>query len=364
MWSPGSGPGGPTHLLPVMFWIHGGFFLFGSGNAQYQSFERFVERGVIVVTVNYRLGPLGFLCLGQPEADGNMGLRDQLMALRWVRENIRHFGGDPAKITLFGEGSGAVSAHALLLSAGAAGLAAGAILQSGTLLQNSRYPASATEVVESSHKVAREFGCTNRTAAAILACLTRVPPDLLMRKSVTRRNSFEREDLVSSSSWAWLPVVDGKFSRQPLLAKSALETILAGEFPKVPIISGMVEGEGGIFLAPLVDSLADVAAAWDILGPSLLLQVAPGRATKTDRLLANTMTRFYAGGSKAAAAGAINLTAVDLTDLRDMFTDATFTFPHMLTAQLMANAGVETYCYILAQAAGVSPWPTFVTSYT
>jgi len=64
-----------------------------------------------------------------------------------------------------------------------------------------------------------------------------VPPDLLMRKSVTRRNSFEREDLVSSSSWAWLPVVDGKFSRQPLLAKSALETILAGEYPKVRVFT-------------------------------------------------------------------------------------------------------------------------------
>ena len=54
LWSPGSGPGGPTHLLPVMLWIHGGFFLFGSGNTEYQTFERFVEQGVIIVTVNYR----------------------------------------------------------------------------------------------------------------------------------------------------------------------------------------------------------------------------------------------------------------------------------------------------------------------
>ena len=347
LWSPGSGPGGPTHLLPVMLWIHGGFFLFGSGNTEYQTFERFVEQGVIVVTVNYRLGPLGFLCLGEPEADGNMGLRDQLMALRWVKDNIRFFGGDSSRITLFGQGSGAVSAHALLLSASAAGLAAGAILQSGSLLQNSRYPAAAAEVIESSHKVAQEFGCSNRTASAMLACLTQVPPDLLMRKSVTRRNSFEREDLVSSSSWAWLPVVDGKFSRQPMLPKSALETVLAGEFPKVPVLSGLVEGEGGIFLAPLVDNMADVAAAWDILGPSLLLQVAPGRANKADLLLSNTLTKFYIG--KAA-----DVQSADLADLRDMFTDATFTFPHMLTSQLLASAGVQTFCYILAQSSEVS----------
>jgi carboxylesterase type B len=336
-----------------MFWIHGGFFLFGSGNTEYQTFERFVEQGVIVVTVNYRLGPLGFLCLGDPESDGNMGLRDQLMALRWVKDNIRHFGGDAMRITLFGQGSGAVSAHALLLSAGAAGLTAGVILQSGSLLQNSRYEAAAGEVIESSQKVAREFGCTNRTAAAVLTCLTQVPPDLLMRKSVTRRNSFEREDLVSSSSWAWLPVVDGKFSRQPLLAKSALETILAGEFPKVPVMSGMVEGEGGIFLAPLVDNMEDVAAAWDILGPSLLLQLAPGRANDEDRLLANTITRFYIG-----KAGSVE--RAELSDLRDMFTDATFTFPHMLTSQLVASAGVQTYCYILAQSTEVSIFQTVI----
>jgi hypothetical protein len=107
----------------------------------------------------------------------------------------------------------------------------------------------------------------------------------------------------------------------------------------------MVEGEGGIFLAPLVDSLADVAEAWDILGPSLLLQVAPGRATRPDRLLANIITRFYAGGGIAGA---------NLTSLRDLFTDATFTFPHMLTSQLMASAGTPTYCYILAHEAAVS----------
>jgi len=109
----------------------------------------------------------------------------------------------------------------------------------------------------------------------------------------------------------------------------------------------MVEGEGGIFLAPLLDSLADVAEAWDILGPSLLLQVAPGRATRPDRLLANTITRFYAGQSGGIA-------GANLTSLRDLFTDATFTFPHMLTSQLMASAGTPTYCYILAHEAAVS----------
>jgi hypothetical protein len=108
----------------------------------------------------------------------------------------------------------------------------------------------------------------------------------------------------------------------------------------------MVEGEGGIFLAPLVDSLADVSEAWDILGPSLLLQVAPGRATRADRLLANTITRFYAGGGSIAGA--------NLNSLLDLFTDATFTFPHMLTSQLMASAGTPTYCYILAHEAAVS----------
>ncbi|HEV2783772.1 MAG TPA: carboxylesterase family protein, partial [Actinophytocola sp.] len=123
------------HRLPVMVWIHGGSYTTGSG-AIYDARKLAVEGGVVVVTINYRLGPLGFLALPaltgeQPGIQsGNYGIEDQQAALRWVRRNAAAFGGDPGNVTIFGEsaGSGSVCAH--LVSPTAAGLFHRAIGQS------------------------------------------------------------------------------------------------------------------------------------------------------------------------------------------------------------------------------------------
>merc|ERR1719225_541409 len=103
-------------LKPVFFWIHGGGFSLGSGDLG-SGPDYLLESGVTVVTINYRLGPLGFLALeGRDDVTGNQGLKDQLMALRWVKKNIAHFGGDPNRITIAGESAGAISVHAHVLS--------------------------------------------------------------------------------------------------------------------------------------------------------------------------------------------------------------------------------------------------------
>ena len=103
-------------LLPVMVWLHGGAFMIGSNNYNRLGPQHFVNKDVIVISVNYRLGPLGFLSLGSEEVPGNAGLRDQLMALTWVRENIENFGGNPESVTFFGESAGSRSINLHLLS--------------------------------------------------------------------------------------------------------------------------------------------------------------------------------------------------------------------------------------------------------
>ena len=123
-------------LLPVMVWIHGGAFIGGSGSARWYDGGRFAagpDGGAVVVTLNYRLGALGFLDLSSTgvESSGNLGLLDQLAALRWVRDNIAAFGGDPTRVTVFGESAGAMSIGTLLAMPAAAGLFHQAILQSG-----------------------------------------------------------------------------------------------------------------------------------------------------------------------------------------------------------------------------------------
>ena len=124
----------------VMFWLHGGSNRLGSGNEPGYDGAELAKRGVVVVTINYRLGPLGFFA--HPEltresphrSSGNYGLLDQIAALRWVRDNIAMFGGDPARVTVFGESAGAIDAGILMCSPLTGGLFARAIMESGPVL--------------------------------------------------------------------------------------------------------------------------------------------------------------------------------------------------------------------------------------
>ncbi|MGH2486313.1 MAG: carboxylesterase/lipase family protein, partial [Ktedonobacterales bacterium] len=133
VWSPTA----DDALRPVMVWIHGCAFENGSSAALWYDGTRFARDGdVVVVSLNYRLGPLGFLCLdelggAEYAGSGNVGLLDQIAALRWVRDNITAFGGDPGNVTVFGESAGAMSIATLLGTPSARGLFHKAILQSG-----------------------------------------------------------------------------------------------------------------------------------------------------------------------------------------------------------------------------------------
>ncbi|XP_075165587.1 cricklet [Haematobia irritans] len=118
--------------LPVMVWIHGGGFTFGNGNSDYYLPLSLLQEDVIVVTFNYRLGVLGFLCLPEEGIWGNAGLKDQRLALEWVNENIHNFNGDPNNVTLFGESAGAASVHLHMYSKHAHKLFHKTIMQSGT----------------------------------------------------------------------------------------------------------------------------------------------------------------------------------------------------------------------------------------
>lgn len=118
-----------------MFWLHGGGFIIGSGESNVYGPEHLLIEDIVLVTVNYRLGALGFLSLNDPslEVPGNAGLKDQVLALKWVQKNIIHFNGDPNNVTMFGESAGASSIHFHILSKQSEGLFQKAILQSGTV---------------------------------------------------------------------------------------------------------------------------------------------------------------------------------------------------------------------------------------
>lgn len=133
IWTPAEKPG---EDLPVAFWIHGGAFMGGFGHEKEFDGEAFCKKGVILVTINYRLGPFGFLAhpwLSEEQGgiSGNYGILDQIAALRWVYENIHAFGGDPKNITVFGQSAGCMSVQTLVSSNLTRGMISKAILQSG-----------------------------------------------------------------------------------------------------------------------------------------------------------------------------------------------------------------------------------------
>jgi len=159
-----------------MVWMHGGSLRTGESNDYNPA--GLVRDGVVVVTINYRLGALGFLAdaalASRPGGpSGNYGLMDQQAALRWVQRNIRAFGGDPGEVTLFGESAGGLSTLAQLASPGTRGLFQRAIVESGTY-QLTQQPLAAAEAAGKTF--AAKAGCTSNTAA----CLRGLPVSTIL----------------------------------------------------------------------------------------------------------------------------------------------------------------------------------------
>ncbi len=216
---------------PVMVYIHGGSFVTGESD-DYDP-QKLVAEGVVVVTINYRLGSLGFfadaaLTAESPDAtSGNYGLMDQQEALRWVRRNIAAFGGDPDNVTVFGESAGGLSVHAHLASPRSHGLFQRAIAESGAY--SLTQPTLATAEGQGA-AFATAVGCGQDAA-----CLRAVPVATLLANQ-------------STSPTAYMPNVDGKVL--PATIGTAFAT---GQFNKVPVIEGSNHDEFRLFVALLFE---------------------------------------------------------------------------------------------------------------
>ena len=155
-----------TELLPVIFWIHGGGFQYGTSSKYGAKF--LMDRDLILVTFNYRVGPFGFLSTGDNVVPGNMGLKDQSLALRWISENIKYFGGNPKKITLTGVSAGGASVHHHYLSPLSAGLFQNGISFSGTALARWAYLSDSSDRTKI---LANALTCPTDNSSIMVQCL-------------------------------------------------------------------------------------------------------------------------------------------------------------------------------------------------
>ncbi len=227
-------PAADTVHRPVMVWIHGGGFVNGAGSSPWYDGERFcVDHDVVLVSVNYRLGVLGFTSLGAVGGDefassGNVGVLDVVAGLRWVATNIARFGGDPDNVTIFGESAGAMSVGTLLALPSAEGLFHRAILQSGAASH-----VHSREVAEGyTTKLCEALGMPNATVAQLQA----LPVDDLLRAHAEISVPGGGGGLVSS------PVVDGV-----VLPRRPLEAVASGAARDVTLLIGTNRDEWRLF---------------------------------------------------------------------------------------------------------------------
>ncbi len=223
VWTPA---GAPTDRLPVMVWIHGGGFFAGASDEGRHEGTALAERGVVLVTINYRLGVLGFLAHPELTAEspthssGNYGLLDQVAALRWVRDNIAAFGGDPGNVTIFGESAGSFSVSALMASPLTTGLFHKAIGQSGAFFSRLSLP-----VVPLARAEADGVEFARTVGAASLADLrAAAPADLTAH--------------VGPNPTRFAPIVDGH-----LLTGDPWDVFAAGQQQRVPLLAGWNSAE-------------------------------------------------------------------------------------------------------------------------
>nr|XP_013806445.1 PREDICTED: neuroligin-4, X-linked isoform X3 [Apteryx mantelli mantelli] len=313
---------------PVMVYIHGGSYMEGTGNMIDGSILASYGN-VIVVTLNYRLGVLGFLSTGDQAAKGNYGLLDQIQALRWIEENIGSFGGDPKRVTIFGSGAGASCVSLLTLSHYSeasrwsnetAGLFQKAIIQSGTALSSwavNYQPAKYTRIL------ADKVGCDMLDTTDLVECLRNKNYKELIQQTITP----------ATYHIAFGPVIDGD-----VIPDDPQILMEQGEFLNYDIMLGVNQGEGLKFVDGIVDNEDGVSPNDFDFSVSNFVDNLYGYPEGKDTLR-ETIKFMYTDWADKENPETRRKTLVAL------FTDHQWVAPAVATADLHAQYGSPTYFY-------------------
>lgn len=277
--------------LPVLVWIHGGGFLYGSGSTELHGPDYLIEQDLVLVTVNYRLGVLGFLCLDHEEAPGNAGLKDQVMALRWIKKNIAQFGGDPNKVTIFGESAGAACVHYLILSPLSQGLFQQAILQSGSAL-NQWALADRSVLIDRAFSLGKILGCDTTDTSTLLEFLRNVPvKDFL----TTVDKVIKGDEPLYGMKMKFLPCVEEPVTSHSFLPALPRELLKQGNFAKIPIIIGSTSAEGVIGLEILNLSENNITEQYEMLEKSIIQGLGLSEDSDEAKQILKEIKQFYFG---------------------------------------------------------------------
>ncbi|XP_028304898.1 liver carboxylesterase 2-like isoform X2 [Gouania willdenowi] len=298
--------------LPVMVWIHGGGFSFGFAS-MYDGSAMAAYQDVVVVVIQYRLGLLGFLSTGDEQMSGNFGLLDQIQALRWTKQHIHNFGGDPDLVTIFGESAGGVSVSLLLLSPLSDGLFQRAIAESGTaaidlIMSDNPFPLT--------QAIANGTGCSIKSTEEIGDCMRNLDLDSIMAiaEDVQIRYTIN---------------VDGHF-----LKKSVDELFEKHELLTIPFMTGFNSDEGGWLMADFF-GISNWTEGFDRNEfRKMLSMFFPGTG---DDFKIDLLTEEYIGTGKDRVKNRKGFT--------EFLGDLVFNLPAIKTANAHRDAGADVYLY-------------------
>ncbi len=343
VWAPSNRGYGSGQMKSVLVWIYGGGFYGGSATLDiYDARTLAAVNDVIVVSMQYRVGSLGFLHLGTASAPGNMGLVDQHLALEWIYNNIESFGGDRHQVTLFGESAGSVSVSLHLLSPISRNLFKYAIMQSGTALCQWAVESKA-KATQRSKDLADALGCCpDRAANELVACLQQIDPLKIITEMWTHQNDH---NLITPI----LATIDGYF-----LTEDPVVSVKNGNFKQTNILLGGNKDEGSYFL---------------IYALPYLYRRKKNKLMPVSDYLA--VLEAVAHSDKEAVIQAVNFeynVSPSVTDkqqtyrdvLDDMIGDSDFLCPTVDFGYRYAEAGNTVYMYHFRHFTSANTWPRWM----
>lgn len=341
--------------LPVMFWVYGGGFIMGDATEENYLPGPLLETGdVIIVTGNYRVGPLGFMCLEDDIFPGNLALWDQHLMLKWVQENIASFGGDPNNVTVFGNSAGSFCIYSLYVSPHCKGLFHRAIAQSGPLICNS----APMQIMGKQPKLyartyAESLGCESSDTSEQILEKLRALPVAKLQSSFNIAGSWA--DMVPSP---WKPLVDA-WASNPFMPRNPRDALIEGEFNKVPLLSGVCSEEGIMMVSHIVRE----PERWILLSQEdwwkhileIAFHIHPEDATDKDKNLVleickqyNVINKTSTGDELISATSSKAEKKELLMKLVEMFSDAYFKMGTLDTIQIVSKNEVPVFQYRFA----------------
>lgn len=322
----------PSKPLAVMLFIHGGGFKSGSGNDKHYGPDFLVNHNVVLVTINYRLEVLGFLCLDTEDVPGNAALKDQAFAMRWVKENISQFGGDPNNVTIFGESAGGASTALHIVSPLSRGLFQRAIPMSGVPCCDWALP---FEPRRRAFLLGKQLGLETDDPNKLLEFLQSVP----VEKLVNTNPAIISLELTTNNiikMYHFTPVIEKNFGQEHFLIETPEEILKKGKQNKVDVLIGYTSKEILIGLPALENFLIKDYNRWEelLIPREILLQVAPKKVFEISKLIRT----HYFGGKP------IGLDVIK--ELVNYLSDCTFTYDvYRYTNSLVNHGKLKVFLY-------------------